>query len=948
MDSDEQLVLERRLGSDYALVYSIKNSAKAPVVAMSRTEYQAATPSTYLKSVASPHASFWALARKREVMSNLKLETMGPLLSCAPPGYTALPTAFVYRNKYNEDKGLLPGDLPEKSWKARVVVKGYMMIENKDYTDTFAPTASPTSIRLIAAIAANYGLPLKAADFETAFLNSPMDTTVYIKTPAGFEQWARHGLKGLEDLPKDFLPGDEAEPKGCRLLMKGIPGIKQGSRLFYQEQRKFWLAYGFKQLPADPCVFYRINADGLTLVAVWVDDLFAAVPSNKVWAEVVAEIRKKFPLADKGNATLFLGIAITQSEDLHTVTLSQRNSIEDLLERSDMVHCNPAQTPCVATQVWTKADCPAEIQRAHPEMPNFGGLSALALFISVWTRGEASFTVNKLCKFMSNPGDKHVAALKRLLRYFAGTKDHGLVYKGSSNSRGLFGSSDSSHMDCPDTSRSTLAFVFFFNDCVVSWYSKLHGFVTTCTNHSEYAALFMASKEAYFLIGWLRPMEEFLKLRLEPTEIFLDNDGAKALSQDPVGRNKNKHVRMAHHFTQELVAEGVITTVGVDTTENCADILTKALGPNVFPTHAVRLVGDTVAVQKPARVMMIRGVEKPVSADAQWRRPQRVVGARDVASKGTQCDLLADALPEVAHMFGRSYTNAYLVQTTEALDAARVYFAEVQETTVIMQAQNLRVKDAGRALHARLQNVLEDVTARLAAEEFKDYSYPGDHDEVSGNSGADSPELEDSPDPEFDERPLSLQAPPRLEDVPPGVLYVCADKPNARPCHSCMERCRCSVFKWNKYKTRPDISGGLTGPDGRKLAHITLTGLVQHVNLIVLGYLGSFCNATVVVHVNPPPREWWCNYCRVWGHQFRLDNCSLDAEQRLDVLHQLARRTRNVARLSWRGGSLHDEADHNSSSGSSNSSSSSSGSSNSSSSSSSSDAASPQAKRKRK
>jgi hypothetical protein len=101
-----------------------------------------------------------------------------------------------------------------------------MMIENKDYTDTFAPTASPTSIHLIAAIAAHYGLPLKAADFETAFLNSPMDTTVYIKTPAGFEQWARHGLKGLEGLPKDFLPGDEVEPKGCRLLIKGIPGIE--------------------------------------------------------------------------------------------------------------------------------------------------------------------------------------------------------------------------------------------------------------------------------------------------------------------------------------------------------------------------------------------------------------------------------------------------------------------------------------------------------------------------------------------------------------------------------------------------------------------------------------------------------------------------------------------------------------------------------------------------
>ena len=99
-------------------------------------------------------------------------------------------------------------------------------------------------------------------------------------------------------------------------------------------------------------------------------------------------------------------------------------------------------------------------------------------------------------------------------------------------------------MDCPDTSRSTVAFVFFFNNCVVSWFSKLHGFVATCTNHSEYAALFMASKEAFHLIAWLRPLEEFLKLRLEPTPIYLDNDGAKALSKDPVGRNKNNTVKL--------------------------------------------------------------------------------------------------------------------------------------------------------------------------------------------------------------------------------------------------------------------------------------------------------------------------------------------------------------------------------------------------------------------
>jgi hypothetical protein len=304
MDEDDLQILKTRAGSDFAFIYSVKKDSKLQVLPMTRTEFQAAIPSTFLQSKKSPHAKHWSLGRKREVISNLKLETMGPLIIAPPRGFTAIPTSFIYNNKYVGDEALLPDMLPEKSWKARIIVKGYMMIEGRDYVDTFAPTVSATSIRLIAAIAARQGLQLKSADFETAFLNSPMDTTVYITTPAGFEQWAKYGLQELEGLPKDFVPGDEPEPVGCRLLLKGIPGIKQGSHLFYKDQQAFWLSYGFTQLPADACVFFRINSAGLSIVGVHVDDLLAAVPSDEVWNEMVNAIRAKFPLADKGNASL--------------------------------------------------------------------------------------------------------------------------------------------------------------------------------------------------------------------------------------------------------------------------------------------------------------------------------------------------------------------------------------------------------------------------------------------------------------------------------------------------------------------------------------------------------------------------------------------------------------------------------------------------------------------
>ena len=103
--------------------------------------------------------------------------------------------------------------------------------------------------------------------------------------------------------------------------------------------------------------------------------------------------------------------------------------------------------------------------------------------------------------------------------------------------------------------------------------------------------MFQAAKEAQSLYNWLLPFLPVLGEAVIPIPIFNDNDGASALALDPVGRFKNKHIRMEHHYTQEQVAAGVVVPVRVDTSENKSDLLTKALGPQVFPGIAQSLVG---------------------------------------------------------------------------------------------------------------------------------------------------------------------------------------------------------------------------------------------------------------------------------------------------------------------------------------------------------------------
>ena len=83
--------------------------------------------------------------------------------------------------------------------------------------------------------------------------------------------------------------------------------------------------------------------------------------------------------------------------------------------------------------------------------------------------------------------------------------------------------------------------------------------------------------------------------------MYVDNHGAFALANDPVGRFLNKHVRTEHHFTQELTTDGVIVPVECDTSDNVADIGTKALGPIIFAKHAAKLVGPALNPPTDAR-----------------------------------------------------------------------------------------------------------------------------------------------------------------------------------------------------------------------------------------------------------------------------------------------------------------------------------------------------------
>jgi hypothetical protein len=270
-------------------------------------------------------------------------------------------------------------------------------------------------------------------------------------------------------------------------------------------------------------------------------------------------------MSDLGLLSFYLGIEIKQGN--RSITIGQSAYARKLLEKAGLENCNPCSTPMEARLQLSKKSTTAEVD-ATMYRSLVGSLRYL-----VHTRPDISFAVGYVSRFMEKPRQEHLAAVKHLLRYVAGTIEFGIEYpKFTGGNNRLIGYSDSDLGGDIDERKSTTGVLFFLGEKVVTWQSQKQKTVALSTCEAEYMA---GACQAVWLTRLLR---DIAGEDVQQPVLKMDNQSAIALSKNPVLHERSKHIDAKFHFIRDCVEDGRLCLEYASTQDQLADVLTKALG----------------------------------------------------------------------------------------------------------------------------------------------------------------------------------------------------------------------------------------------------------------------------------------------------------------------------------------------------------------------------------
>lgn len=273
-------------------------------------------------------------------------------------------------------------------------------------------------------------------DVKSAFLNGELKETVYVQQPPGF----------IDSKHKNMV----------LCLNKALYGLKQAPRAWNFKLDASLLSLGFRRCETEHGMYTRGNGTKRLILGVFVDDLIITGGDIGVLEQFKLEMKKTFRMSDLGPLSYYLGMEVHQGTT--GISLKQSSYASKILEKAGTRDCIPCATPMEPRLKLEKEGTTVAVD-ATDYRSIIGSLRYL-----VNSRPDLAYAVGYLSRFMEAPREDHLSAVKRVLRYVAGTLNFGVFYPAGIKKESkpkLLGYSDSDLAGDSNDRKSTSGLIFF-------------------------------------------------------------------------------------------------------------------------------------------------------------------------------------------------------------------------------------------------------------------------------------------------------------------------------------------------------------------------------------------------------------------------------------------------------------------------------------------------------
>lgn len=583
-------------------------------------------PKSYKEAMTRSDKDKWTEAMKEEI-SSLKKNQVWVLVD--------RPENNIVTNKWVLKIKRKPNGEVER-YKARLVARGFTQIQGIDYTETYAPVADMTSIRMLFAYAAIERLKIAQFDVKTAFLYGTLDETVYMEQPEGF----------CED------------PHKVCLLKRSLYGLKQSPRQWNQKFSNFLKDMKLIVSDNDNCVFYRHKP--LLIIAIYVDDGIVFAHDQNEIEDAIQQLSNRFEI-HRVESTTFLGFQYHRGID-GSITIHQDSYVKTILKKFRMEEAKPAEAPVTLTK-------PTEINDTLDKETPYREAVGSLMYAAVTTRLDISYAVNKVSRCVVNPTSNDWKSVKHIMRYLRDKENLGITYSSNKN-EGLIVYCDSDFAGDPSNSRSTTGYVFMYGGAPVLWKSQRQSLITLSSTEAEFVSLCSTVKT----LIWLRRFAKEIRMIDDtPTKLLCDNQSAIRIATNEKCVHRTRHMSVQASFPREQMEKGEVAIEHIKSDDQLADILTKPTTSAKFKLNRDKMMNKNYKLMGLTAIAMLALVINIVRAFVFQRiDPMIWIPTDDMVDIGfvtyqydfvftNPCEMVPETLSNSTHTIGMPlYTQLYM------------------------------------------------------------------------------------------------------------------------------------------------------------------------------------------------------------------------------------------------------------------------------------------------